>query len=75
MRVVAVKKSSREKATGFQEMGTLRCAGCGEEFVIGHTPQSMDQRLAEKQAGWLEKVLAEEHERERKHSDRIELPD
>ena len=75
MRAVAVKKSSREKTTGFREMGTLRCDGCGEEFVIGHTPQSMDQRLAEKQAGWLEKVLAEEHERERKHSDRIELPD
>jgi hypothetical protein len=75
MRAVAVKKGSREKTTGFQEMGTLRCDGCGEEFVIGHTPQSMDQRVAEKQAGWLEKVLAEEHERERKHSERIELPD
>ena len=46
-------------------MGTLRCDGCGEEFVIGHTPQSMDQRVAEKQAAWLEKVLAEEHERDR----------
>jgi hypothetical protein len=25
--------------------------------------------------GWLEKVLAEEHERDKKHADRIELPD
>jgi hypothetical protein len=75
MRAVAVKKGSREKTTGFQEMGTLRCDGCGEEFVIGHTLQSMDKRVAEKQAGWLEKVLAEEHERDGKHSDRIELPD
>jgi uncharacterized Zn finger protein (UPF0148 family) len=53
--VVAVKKSSREKATGFQEMGTLRCAGCGEEFVIGRTPQSMDQRIAENKQGGSKK--------------------
>jgi len=75
MRAVAIKKGSREKATGFQEMGTLRCDGCGEEFFIGHTPQSVDKQVAERQAKWLEKVLAEEHERDRKHSDRIELPD
>jgi hypothetical protein len=75
MRAVAVKKSSREKTIGFQEMGTLRCDGCGEEFIIGHKPQFIDERAARKQAEWLEKVLAEEHERDRKHPDRIELPD
>jgi hypothetical protein len=75
MQALAIKKGSREKTTGFQEMGTLRCDGCGEEFFIGHTPQSIDTRVAEKQAKWLERVLAEEHERDRKHSDRIELPD
>jgi hypothetical protein len=75
MRAVAIKKGSREKTIGFQEMGILRCDGCGEEFFIGHTPQSVDTRVAEKQARWLEKVLADEHERGRKHSDRIELPD
>jgi hypothetical protein len=75
MRAVAVKKSSREKTIGFQEMGTLRCDGWGEEFVIGHNLQSIDKWVAEKQAKWLEKVLAEEHERDGKHSDRIELPD
>jgi hypothetical protein len=75
MRAVAIKKSSREKTTGFQEMGTLRCDGCGEEFFIGHSPQSVNKWVAEKQAQWLERVLAEEHERDRKHSDRIELPD
>jgi hypothetical protein len=75
MRAVAIKKSSREKAAGFQEMGTLRCDGCGEEFFIGHHPGSADTRAAEKQAKWLEKVLAEEHERDKKHADRIELPD
>jgi hypothetical protein len=75
MRAIAIKKGSREKATGFQEMGILRCDGCGEEFCIGHSLQSVDMPAAEKQAKWLEKVLAEEHERGKKHSDRIELPD
>ena len=75
MRAAAIKKGSREKTLGFQEMGTLRCDGCGEEFFIGHRPQSADKRVAEQQAKWLEKVLADEHERDRKHSDRIELPD
>jgi hypothetical protein len=75
MLAVAIKKSSREKTTGFQEMGTLRCDGCGEEFLLGQNPQSVDRLVAEKQAKWLEKVLAEEHERDKKHSDRIELPE
>ena len=75
MRAAAIKKGSREKTLGFQEMGTLRCDGCGEEFFIGHRPQSADKQIAEQQAKWLEKVLADEHERDRKHSDRIELPD
>ena len=75
MRAVAIKKSSRQKTVGFQEVGILRCDGCGEEFFIGHNPTSVDKRVAEKQAKWLEKVLAEEHERDKKHPDRIELPD
>jgi hypothetical protein len=76
MKALAIKKGqSPEKAVGFQEMGTLRCDGCGEEFLINHHPASVDKRIAEKQAKWLEKVLAEEHERDKKHSDRIELPD
>jgi hypothetical protein len=76
MNAVAIKKGQgQEKAGDFQEIGTLRCDGCGEEFFIGHDPASTDKRLAEKQAHWLEKVLAEEHERDQKHADRIELPD
>ena len=31
--------------------------------------------LPKNKAGWLEKVLAEEHERDKKHADRVELPD
>jgi hypothetical protein len=75
MRALAIKKSSREKIAGLQEMGNLRCDSCGEEFFIGHNLASVDKWVAEKQATWLEKVLAEEHERDKKHSDRIELPE
>jgi hypothetical protein len=78
MTAIAIKKGqSREKAPSpnWAEMGSLRCDGCGEEFLIYHDTAFMDRIAAERQAGWLEKVLAEEHERERKHSDRVELPD
>jgi hypothetical protein len=77
MRALAVRKGqAREKAApGFQEMGTLRCDGCGEVFLIAHHPAFANKWLADKQAQWLEKVLAEEHERDKRHSDRIELPD
>jgi hypothetical protein len=77
MKAVAIKKGqTREKAAaGFQEMGALRCDACGEEFVICHQPAFANKWGAEQQAHWLEKVLAEEHERDKKHQDRIELPD
>jgi hypothetical protein len=75
MQAVAIKKSSGEKTTGFQEMGMFRCDGCGEEFFIDHGPKVVGKGVAEKQAKWLEKVLAEEHECDKKHSDRIELPE
>jgi hypothetical protein len=35
MTAVAIKKGQIREAD-FQEMGTLRCDGCGEEFIIGH---------------------------------------
>jgi len=74
-RTLAIKKGQiRKKAEGFQEMGIFRCDSCGEEFFIVHDPASVDRMLAEMQAKWLEKVLAEEHERDKKHPDRIELP-
>jgi hypothetical protein len=76
MKAVAIKKGqSKEKAPDFHEMGTVRCDGCGEEFLITHQPRFADRWVAEKQAHWLERVLAEEHERDKKHPDRIELPD
>jgi hypothetical protein len=77
MKAVATKKGqTREQATvGFQEMGALRCDTCGEDLVICHSPGFVDTPAADRQAHWLEKVLAEEHERDKKHADRIELPD
>jgi hypothetical protein len=56
-------------------MGTLRCDHCGEQFIIFHDTAYVNKTAAERQAHWLEKVLAEEHERERKHPDRIQLPE
>jgi predicted metal-binding protein len=77
MKAVAIKKGqTRDKATAdFQSMGILRCDACGDDFVIYHSPAFVDKSVADRQAYWLEKVLAEEHERDKKHADRIELPD
>jgi hypothetical protein len=76
MTAVAIKKGqTRERPPEFTEMGILRCDGCGEEFMIFHEPTIVDKKAAERQAHWLEKVLVEEHDRERKHPDRIQLPD
>jgi hypothetical protein len=76
MKAVAIKKGqTNERAPAFREMGTLRCDGCGEEFIVFHDPGCVDNSTAARQAQWLERVLAEEHEREHKHPDRIQLPD
>jgi len=76
VRAVALKKGKpHAELAGLREMGTLRCDNCGEQFVIGHPAQKADKKIAERQAHWLEKVLAGEHEREKKHADRIELPE
>jgi predicted metal-binding protein len=77
MKAVAKKKDqTRAEATAdFQAMGILRCDACGDDFVIYHSPAFVDKSVADRQAYWLEKVLAEEHERDKKHPDRIELPD
>lgn len=76
MKAVAIRQGQvRERAPGYRNMGTLRCDGCGETFIIFHEPTSDNERSAERQALWLEKVLAEEHQREQRHADRIQLPD
>ena len=74
-KAIVVKKGWGEAVlAGLREMGTLRCDRCGEEFVIGHPPKIADKKTAEKQAHWLERLLAEDHKHEKKHADRIELP-
>jgi hypothetical protein len=76
MKAVTIKKGqTKERAPAFKEMGTLRCDGCGEEFIVFHDPTLVNKKAAARQAQWLEKVLTEEHERERRHPDRLELPD
>ena len=75
MNAAAIKKGhTDERAVGFRHMGTFRCDHCGESFCIVHNPLLADRWVAERQAHWLEKVLAEEHEREQKHPYLIELP-
>jgi hypothetical protein len=76
MESVAIKKGqTREPVPDMRDMGTLRCEGCGEEFVVFQDPSGANKETAARQAKWLEKVLAEEHDRERKHPDRIQLPE
>ena len=77
VKAVAIKKDQAraEAPADFQAMWTLRCDLCGDDFVIYHSPALVDNSIAGRQAYWLEKVLAEEHERDKKHADRIELPD
>jgi hypothetical protein len=74
---VAVKKGQIKAKVPdrFQTVGTVRCEGCGEEFLIAHDAARTSLIVAEHQAHWLERVLADEHEREKKHADRIELPE
>jgi uncharacterized Zn finger protein (UPF0148 family) len=73
--IAAKKERNLVLSSGLREMGVLRCDTCGEEFVIGHSPEIADSKAAEKQAHWLEKVLADDHERQKKHDERIELSD
>ena len=75
MKAAAIKKGHTDDRTvNFLDMGTFRCDHCGESFSIVHNPLLADRRVAERQAHWLERVLAEEHERAKNHLDVIELP-
>jgi len=69
------KGQTRIKAADFITMGTVRCDICGEEFLVGHDAETANAKNAERQAKWLEKVLAYDHESDKSHADRIVLPD
>lgn len=61
MNAVAIKKGQRrERAPDFKEIGTLRYDSRGEGLTVFHDPAFSDNADAERQAHWLEKVLAEE---------------
>jgi hypothetical protein len=76
MKAIALKKDwAYVVFFHLKEMGVLSCEVCGEEFVIGHPAHLANQRIAEKQACWLEIELAKDHEQQKKHAERIELPD
>jgi hypothetical protein len=76
MESIAIKKGqTRERAPAMQDMGTLRCDGCGEEFTVFQDSALADKGSAARLAHWLEKALAAEHEQDRKHPDRIQLPE
>jgi hypothetical protein len=77
MKAVAIKRRQFKvmPPPGFQTMGAVRCDDCGEEFFIWHHQHLASPAVAERQAHWLEKALAYEHERDQKHPDRIELPE
>jgi hypothetical protein len=50
-------------------------AKTGRPSIAPEKSALVDKAAAARQAQWLEKVLADEHERDREHSDRIQLPD
>ncbi len=70
----AVKEDKRPAAPGSIGMGTVIYATCGERFWIEHPVTFADKNLAAKQAEWLAKMLAYDHERQRPHADTIALP-
>jgi hypothetical protein len=67
MKPAALLEVLEKIAPGFQKWA--------EGFRSVHSSGFADKSVADRQAYWLEKVLAEEHERDKKHLDRIELPD
>jgi hypothetical protein len=71
---IATKTGQSEPELGFRRMGTLVCDVCGERFAIDHPADVADKNLAAKQAEWLGKVLAYDHECQRAHPDKIVLP-
>jgi hypothetical protein len=76
VKAIALKKESIQAIfSRLQQMGVLQCDTCGEEFVIAHPPELANPKTAERQACWLEEVLIEEHALEKKHANRINLPD
>jgi hypothetical protein len=75
MRVMAIKKGQTERRRTISKKWTRFGVTVGARSSSSDiAPLMLTKTIAERQASWLEKVLAEEHERDKKHADRIELP-
>lgn len=72
---VAIKFGQEQRIPdGSVQLGTLICDVCGTRFTITQDAQHQDASAAERQAGWLERRLAEDHENGFEHDDAIDLP-
>ena len=56
------------------EMGVVICDNCGLRFTITQPSHHRNTDAAERQASWLEKHLAHDHENGFEHEDTIDLP-
>ncbi len=56
------------------EMGVVICDRCGTRFAITQAANHRSMDAAERQASWLEKHLAHDHDNEFEHDDTIDLP-
>jgi hypothetical protein len=72
---VAVKFGRENRTpTDSVGMGVVICEGCGMRFTIRQDAQHQDENAAERQANWLERRLAHDHENGFEHDDAIDLP-
>ncbi len=56
------------------EMGVVICDTCGLRFTITQPAPQRNLDAAERQAYWLEKHLANDHQNGFEHEDTIDLP-
>jgi hypothetical protein len=72
---VAIKFGQENRTPyGSVEMGTVICDSCGVRFMITQDAHHQDLNAAERQARWLERLLAEDHANGFEHEDAIDLP-
>ncbi len=62
------------KPEGSVDMGVVICDTCGTRFTIAQPAHYQNMDAAERQASWLEKHLAHDHENGFDHDDSIDLP-
>ncbi len=58
----------------FVRVQTVQCSGCASEFSLKHYQTLVDENLGARQAGWLQRKLADDHKQKKIHSDFVYLP-